>query len=296
MHATLRHAKKKFDPFIAGPLRSLHTRAGLGLRYWSNDPDPASLFITLHNNLITSPKSYPAYCPTSTTRDRRVSSHHIMSTCTKQPRSRFKNFLSSAFDCFTGPRSKAYHPISDHSSSARKIPTSSRQSDPAQITPTFPDQPVPSPTNSSSQRCSTEAPHKVVAQTKPPTSVDPEFDVIDGTYLCRMTRYPDDKEKWLPDIELKPNQAFRACVDPTVGNCLTFLPPSQNPPTLESASRLIPTRMECVSRKRILNTGLLAPTPKRTGHSTSPLRWSPIVMAMCGRSRKALFARPRTVW
>jgi hypothetical protein len=57
-----------------------------------------------------------------------------------------------------------------------------------------------------------------------------------------MTRYPDDKEKWLPDIELKPNQAFRACVDPTFGNCLTFLPPSQNPPTLESASRLDPNK------------------------------------------------------
>jgi hypothetical protein len=57
-----------------------------------------------------------------------------------------------------------------------------------------------------------------------------------------MTRYPDGKEKWLPDIELKPNQAFRACVDPTFGHCLTFLPPSQNPPTLESASELDPNK------------------------------------------------------
>jgi hypothetical protein len=165
-----------------------------------------------------------------------------MSTSTKQPRSRFKNFLSSAFNCFTGPRSKAYHPISDHSSSVQITPTSSRQFDPAQITPTFPDQPVPSPTKSSSQRCSTEAPHKVVAQTKPPTSVDPEFDLIDRTYLCRMTRYPDGGERWLPDIKLGPNQAFRACVDPTFGNCLTFLPPSQNPPTLESACELDPNK------------------------------------------------------
>jgi hypothetical protein len=53
MHATLRHAKKKFDPFIAGALRSLHTKDGLGLRHSSNDPDPASLFITLHPNLLT---------------------------------------------------------------------------------------------------------------------------------------------------------------------------------------------------------------------------------------------------
>jgi hypothetical protein len=164
-----------------------------------------------------------------------------MSTYTRKRRlQRVRSFLSSAFGCFTGPRSEAYHPISDHSSSAQRTPTSSRQFDPAQITPTFPDQPVPSPTNLSSQRCSTEAPHKAVAQTEPPRSVDPEFDLIDGTYLCRMTRYPDGEEKWPPDIKLQPNQAFRACVDPTFGHCLTFLPPSQNPPTLKSALRLDP--------------------------------------------------------
>ena len=71
--------------------------------------------------------------------------------------------------------------------------------------------------------------------------MDPELDDVDGTYVCRVMRYPDGTENWLPDIKLGPNQALHAGIDPKIGNYLTFAPPSQAPPSLKSAMNLNPS-------------------------------------------------------
>ena len=63
-HAQTR--KKESDPFIAGPLPSFLTRDDLGLRYWSNDLSPASLFINprsrLHNFTRVTPCTTTPLC------------------------------------------------------------------------------------------------------------------------------------------------------------------------------------------------------------------------------------------
>jgi hypothetical protein len=247
MHVTPRNATKRSDPFIADPLWSL--LQGMNCDYAANWTMPVLLCsLSLHAStsqlhLIRSLHS----SPTSTTPDRRVPSDHTMPTRTGNNLShRAGSFLLTCLRsmCSGGSRSnrsEAYRPIPDLPSAAQMTPTPSRRSESTPTRPTLPRHSDSFPIDPSSTGASAEALQTAVAQTAP-TSVDPELDVIDGTYLCRMTRYPDGEEKWPDEIKLQPNQTFRACVDPTFGNCLTFLPPSQNPPTLESALRLDPNK------------------------------------------------------
>jgi len=251
-HAQTR--KKKTDPFIAGPLPSFLTRDELGLRYWSNDLCTASHFINLRSRFHNFTRVTP--CTTTPLCLHVIAeyphNHTMLSHTGKRLSLRARSFLSSAFDCFTGPRSKAYHSISDLTSSARITPYRSRRFDPTPKRPTVPSQCYSDPINRSSpsQKGTKEAPQTALAQTEPPRSVDPEVDDIDGTYLCLETTHPDGTKYWR-DFKLKPNQAYRADIDPRLDRpYLAHTDTSANTPSLETAKNL-DLNLTYVSRQEV---------------------------------------------